>query len=150
MTRLALLGLVALGACVRSGPRPVPPAAEEVVNAPVGVTRLALQQAVSNLGLPLRPTDLAGQVETEYVDMASYLGEAATYPLAERLVRFIVTALPDPNSAGTLVVVRALYDPFRTGLSNTRRGDRGIPQSHPAMEVVRDLVKQIRRQAEGG
>lgn len=150
MTRLALLGLIALSACVRSGPRPVPPSAEEVVNAPLGVTRAALQEAVSNLGLPLRPTQLAGQVETEYVDMATYLGEAATYPLAERLVRFIVTALPDPNSTGTTVAIRALYDPFRTGISNTRRGERGIPRSHPAMEVVRDLMKQIRQQAEGG
>lgn len=150
MMRLALLGVLALGACVRSGPRPVAPAVEEVVSAPLSVTRAALQQGVSNLGLPLRPTDLAGQVETEYVDIATYLGQAANYPLAERLVRFIVTAVPDPNSSATLVAIRALYDPFRTGLSNTRRGERGIPRDHPAMELVRDLMEQIRQQSEGG
>ena len=149
MTRLGVIGVLALGACVRTGPRPVPPSMEVVVNAAPGVTQAALRQAVTDLGLPLRPSG-ANQVETEYVDIATFVGDTDVQPLSERLVRFIVTAVPDPNSSGSRVAIRCLYDPFRTGLDNVRRSERGIPSSHPAMEVVRDLMERIRKQAEGG
>lgn len=115
---------------------------------PVPVARAATRQAVANLGLPLRATDAPGQVETDYVDIAGYRGEANQYPMAERLVRFIVTAQQDPNSSGTAVAIRAVYNPFRTGLSDTRRGERAIPRSHPAMDVVRELMGEIRQLAE--
>lgn len=150
MTRLAVPGLALLAACVSSGPRPIPPVAEEVVPAPVSVTRAAVRQGVSNLGLPLRASEVEGQVETAYVDIASYRAESSQYPYRERLVRFVVSARPDQNSAGTQVAVLAIYDPFRTGLTATRRGERAIPRSHPAMDVVRELMEEIRKLAEGG
>lgn len=150
MKPLPLLALGVLTACVSSGPRPIPPVAEAVVAAPPSVARAAVRQGVSNLGLPLRGSELEGQVETDYVDIASYRPETNQYPFRERLVRFVVSARPDPNSSGSQVAVLAIYDPFRTGLSATRRGERSIPRSHPAMEVVRELMEEIRKLAEGG
>ena len=152
MIRPILLGaaVVAVAGCVSSGPRPVPPSAEEIIDARLPVARSAALRAVTNLGLPLRTSEASGQVETNYVDIASYRPAANQYPQAERLVRFIVSVRQDPNGSGSEVAIRALYNPFRTGLSDTRRGERGVPRSHPAMEVVEELMREIRTAAEGG
>lgn len=131
--------------------RAIRPVAEEVFQASPRVTWTAALQAVTDEGLPLRTSDIdAGQVETEYVDVTSYQPEASQYPLAERLVRFRVLVAIDPEGDGSRLGVLGIYSPFSTGLSNTRRSERAIPRDHPAMEIVRSIVRRVREQIEGG
>jgi hypothetical protein len=147
-----LLAAVALGlGCTSVKPRPLPPAAEEVLSGAPAVTYAAALQAVTDLGLPLRFTDAgAGVVETDYVDVVTYQPEAAQYPVAERRVRFrIVATLHEAGPASRLSVF-AVYSPFRTGLSDVRRSERAIPRDHPGMELVRRVVAEVRKSVERG
>lgn len=147
-----LLAAAACGlACASGTPRPVAPAAEEVVAATMGVTHAAAVRAVTDLGLPLRWTDAAGGVvETDYVDVSTYRPETVQYPPAERTVRFRLVIAPDPSNPASRLTVFAVYSPFRAGLTNVRRGERAIPRDHPGMDLVRRMVAAIRRIAEGG
>lgn len=152
MTRRRLTVAVVLGlGCATGRTRSVPPAAEEVIAATSGVTHAAVVRAVTDLGLPLRLTDaVAGVVETDYVDVSSYEPDAVSYPAGERRVRFRVLVAPDETDPASRLTVFAVYTPFRTGLSNVRRGERAIPSDHPAMDLVRRVVEEVRKIAEGG
>jgi hypothetical protein len=147
-----LLAAVALGlGCTSATPRPVPAAAEEVVSGPPAVVHAAAVRAVTDLGLQLRYTDAAaGIVETDYVDMIQFRPDAGQYPAAERLVRLRINVTPHEAAPASRLAVYAVYAPFRTGLSNVRRGERAIPKDHPGMDLVRRIVEQVRKSAEGG
>jgi hypothetical protein len=148
--RLLAAGLLVLG-CRSSGPRPVRPAAEEVVAARVSLVHPAAIRAVTDQGLPLRFTDAAaGIVETDYVDIATYRQDAIQYPSAERLVRLRIVVTPHEESPASRLTVYALYSPFRAGLTDERRGERAVPRDHPAMDLVRRIVEQVRKMTEGG
>lgn len=152
MRQQALLLLLAAGSvtCTSSRPRPLQPAAEEVVDASARLAWTAALQAVTDAGLPLRRSDRQTQIiETDLVDIASYRQAAEQYPYGERLVRFRVLVMAGPEGEGTRIVFFGIYNPFQTGLSNTRRGERAIPRDHPAMDLVRDMVKRVREILEG-
>jgi hypothetical protein len=118
--------------------------AEEVVRASPRVAWTAALQAVTNKGLPLRISDLnAGIIETDYVDIVTYVPTANQYPTAERLVRFRVVVAIDTLGAGTRVIVQGIYRPFFTGVGGSERGERAIPRDHPAMDVVREVVAEV-------
>lgn len=151
--RRALVILLAAGsaACGSSGPRPLRPAAEEVVDASARLAWTAALQAVTDQGLPLRLSDLETRIiETDLVDIAEYRPEARQYPYAERLVRFRILVAVDPEGEGARVLFFGLYSPFQTGLSNTRRNEREIPRDHPAMRLIRDMAAKVRKTIEGG
>jgi hypothetical protein len=147
-----LLAAVALGlGCTSAKPRPVPAAAEEVVSAPPAVSYAAALKALTDLGLPLRSADQAGGViETEYVDIIQYRQDAGQYPMTERLVRLRVNVTAHEAAPASRLAVYAVYAPFRSGLSEGRRGERAIPKDHPGMDLVRRIVGQVRKSAEGG
>ncbi len=152
MTRRGLVILLAAGtvACVSSRQRPLRPAAEEVVDASVRLAWTAALQAVTDQGLPLRLSDPETRtIETDLVDIAEYRPEATQYPYAERLVRFRVLVIVDPESDGARVLFFAMYSPFQTGLSNTRRNEREIPRDHPAMRLIREMASKVRKTIEG-
>ena len=131
-------------ACVRSGPRPIAAAAEEVVDASARVAFAASLQALTDQGLPLRNTDpTALAIETDYVDVTSYRPEASQYPGAERLVRFRVQIAIDTEGSGTRIAFFGIYNPFRSGLSNTRRGERAVPRDHPAADLLREIARKV-------
>jgi hypothetical protein len=154
MTRLtlALLAACAVGGCVTSRtPRPIAPVIDEVLPATPDVVYAAALKAVGDEGLPLRFHDVAtAQIETEYVDIATYApGESIQYPTPERLVRFRVVAVQNPQGPGTRLSIFALYQPFRTDYSDSERNARSIPRDHPGMTVARKLVERIKK-AVGG
>jgi hypothetical protein len=131
-------------------PRPIAPVIDEVLPATPDVVFAAALKAVGDEGLPLRLSDVAeGRVETEYVDIAGYApGESSQYPTPERLVRFRIVAVQNPQGPGTRFSVFALYQPFRTDLS-TERNARSIPMDHPGMIVARRLLERTKK-AVGG
>jgi hypothetical protein len=148
--RLLAAGALALG-CYSGKPRPVPPVAEEIVAARVSVTHAAAVRAVTDLGLPLRFADEAtGAIETDYVDVTTYRPDAAQYPAPERHVRFRIVVAPHEDAPASRLTVFALYSPYRTGLSNVRRGERALPRDHPGMDLVRRIVTQVQKSAGGG
>lgn len=149
----ALFLFLAAGAvaCASSGPRPLRPAAEEVVDASARLAWTAALQAVTDQGLPLRLSDPDTRtIETDLVDVAEYRPEANQYPYAERLVRFRVLVTVDPEGEGARVLFFGIYSPFQTGLANTRRNEREIPRDHPAMRLIRDMASKVRKTIEGG
>jgi hypothetical protein len=147
--RLLAAGLLALG-CRSGGPRPIRPAAEEVVAARATLVHPATIRAVTDLGLPLRFTDAsAGIVETDYVDISGYRQDAVQYPIAERLVRLRIVVVPHEEAPASRLTVYALYSPFRAG-TDERRSERAVPRDHPAMDLVRRIVEQVRKMTEGG
>jgi len=150
--RQALLAAAVIGlGCTSSAPRPISPAAEEILASTVAETHAAAVRAVSGLGLPIRVAEVAdGVVETDYVDIASFRPEAAQYPMAERLVRFRVAVIAHESNPATRMTVYAIYSPFRTGLTNVRRGERAVPPDHPAMSLVRRMVTEVRTSVERG
>jgi hypothetical protein len=148
---VALLAGGAVGGCVRSStPRPVAPVIDEVLPATPDVVYAAALKAVGDEGLPLRFYDAAtDRLETEYVDIATFEAvDASQYPTAERLVRFRVVAVQNPQGPGTRVSIFALYQPFRMDLSSERNA-RSIPRDHPGMSVARKLLDRM-KQAVGG
>jgi hypothetical protein len=129
----------------------VAPAAEEVVPARPGVVHAAALSAVTDLGLPLRLVDAAaGVVETDYVDILAFRPDATQYSPPERLVRFRIVVAAHESGPASRLTVYGLYAPFRTGLSNVRRGERAIPRDHPAMDLVRRMVQHVQKSAGGG
>jgi hypothetical protein len=129
---------------VRSGSRPIAAAAEEVVDASVRVAFAASLQAVTDQGLPLRNADpTALLIETDYVDVTTYRPETSQYPDRERLVRFRVQMAVDPEGSGTRIAFFGIYNPFRSGLSNTRRGERAVPRDHPAAALIREIARKV-------
>lgn len=151
--RLGVLAATALVAgCIRPGTRVVPPVAEEVMAADVAQTHRAAVGAVTDLGLPLRLADpIGGVVETDYVDIATYQPQAGVYPMAERLVRFRIVAVPhEAGLTASRLAVYALYAPFRTSVGTSRQGERAIPRDHPGMELVRRIVADVRKATGGG
>jgi hypothetical protein len=114
------------------------------------VVHAAAVRAVTDLGLQLRFTDAAaGIIETDYVDMTQFRPDAGQYPPAERLVRLRINVTAHEASPASRLAVFAVYAPFRTGLSDVRRGERAIPKDHPGMDLVRRIVEQVRKSAEG-
>jgi len=114
------------------------------VRASPRVAWTAALQAVTNKGLPLRISDLdAGLIETDYFDIMAYVPEANQYPTGERLVRFRVLVAIDSLGVGTRVIVQCIYRPFFTGVGGSKRGERGVPRDHPAMDLVRDIVAEV-------
>lgn len=155
MTRrtLTALAVLAAGGCVKSGtPRPVAPVLEQVLPATPDVVYAAALKAVGDEGLPVRISDFrSGRVETEYVDIASYYPlESSQYPDLERLVRFRLIAIPNPQGPGTKVSIFAVYQPFRTGYSAGERNERAIPRDHPGMTLARKLEERTKRAVGGG
>jgi hypothetical protein len=150
--RRGLLAALVLGlACSSGKPRPVAPAAEEIIAARPGIVHAAALSAVTDLGLPLRFMDPAGGViETDYVDIITYRRDATQYSAPERLVRFRIVVMAHESTPASRFTVYGLYSPFRTGLSNTRRGERAIPRDHPAMDLVRRMVQSVQKSAGGG
>jgi len=146
----ALIGLAVCG-CVTSGSQNIRPIAEEVIEASQRVLWTASLRALTNQGLPLRFSDPdEGIIETEYVDISQFQQAAAQYPSAERLVRFRFLLREDPEGEGTVLAVQGIYSPFRSGLSNTRRGERAVPRDHPAAGLIQRMVADARKIAEGG
>ena len=142
--------MVVTAACV-SGRRSVAPVAAELIDAPPHTAFLFARQALVDEGLSLTQSDPEqGVLETAYLDIASFRPEAAQYPAAERAVRFRILLAADPDGPGTRLLFQAVYDPFNTGLANTRRNERPIPEDHPAMDLVRTVIRRIQRLAEGG
>jgi len=153
VTGRALVIFLAAGsvACVSSGPRPLRPAAEEVVDASARLAWTAALQAVTDQGLPIRLSDPENRtIETDLVDVAEYRQEAMQYPYAERIVRFRILVTVDSESDDARVLFFGMYSPFQTGLSNARRNEREIPRDHPAMRLIRDMASQVRKTIEGG
>lgn len=150
MRRILLISAVALGACVKSGPQPIPPAAEEDVQASVRVTEAAALKAVTDLGLPIE-INQPGLIETRYFDIVSYRPEADVYPRSERLVRFRVIVTPDSSRAGAHLAVLSMYSPFTMGSGRTvsRRDERPTPRDHPANDLVDEIVDKAIDIAEG-
>lgn len=150
---LALLAVFAAGACVHSGtPKPIAPVIDEVLSATPDVVFAAALKAVGDEGLPLRlHEDARGVIETEYVDIASYEPlSASQYPQTERLVRFRITAVQNQQGPGTRFSIVAMYQPFRTGFSDSERNARSIPRDHPAMAVARKLLDLTKAAIGGG
>jgi hypothetical protein len=150
---LALLALFTAGACVHSSPpKPIAPVIDEVLPATPDVVFAAALKAVEDEGLPMRlHEDARGVIETEYVDVASYAPLAASqYPLTERLVRFRIVAVQNPQGPGTRFSIVAMYQPFRTGYSDSERNARSIPRDHPGMVVARKLLDRTKAAIGGG
>lgn len=150
MNRL-VLAAAALGlACSSGRSRPIAPSAEEVVAARPAVVHAAAVGAITDLGLPLRFLDeSAGIIETDYVDILMFRPDATQYTPAERLVRFRIAVAAHESGPASRLTVFALYAPFRTGLSNVRRGERAIPRDHPGMDLVRRMVQRVQKSAGG-
>jgi hypothetical protein len=122
-----------------------------VVASRPSVTHASAVRAVTDLGLSLRYLDEpTGVVETDYVDILTYRPDATQYSVPERLVRFRIVVTPDTSGPASRLTVFGLYAPFRTGLSNVRRGERAIPRDHPGMDLVRRMVQRIQKNAGGG
>ncbi|HET7039565.1 MAG TPA: hypothetical protein VFH97_06740 [Gemmatimonadales bacterium] len=148
--RLLAAGVLVLG-CRTGGPRPLRPAAEEVVSARASLVHPAAIRAVTDQGIPLRFTDpAAGVVETDYVDISTFRQDAIQYPAAERLIRLRIVVTPHEESPASRLTVYAIYAPFRNSLGDVRRGERAVPPDHPAMDLVRRIVEQVRKTTEGG
>jgi hypothetical protein len=148
---VALLAASVAGVgCVHSTPRPVDPVIDEVLPATPDVVYAAALKAVGDQGLPLRFHDPAtNRVETEYVDIGTYEAvDASQYPTPERLVRYRIVAVPNPQGPGSRVSIFALYQPFRMDLSS-ERNVRSIPRDHPGMTVARKLLDRMKK-AVGG
>lgn len=150
---LAWLVVLAAGACYHTGaPKPIAPVIDEVLPATPDVVFAAALKAVGDEGLPMRlHEDARGVIETEYVDIASYAPiEASQYPLTERLVRFRIVVVPNPQGPGTRFSIIAMYQPFRTGYSDSERNARSIPRDHPGMVVARKLLDRTKAAIGGG
>ena len=63
----------------------------------------------------------------------------------ERLVRFRVLVGANPEGAGSVIAIFAIYAPFRTGFSTSERNERAVPRDHPAMGMVRTMRDAIAR-----
>jgi hypothetical protein len=150
---LAVVAGFAAGACVKSAtPKPIAPVIDEVLQARPDVVYAASLKAVGDEGLPLRFHDVGtSRIETEYVDIASYApGESIQYPTPERLVRFRIVAVQNPQGAGTRLSIFAMYQPFRTDYSNAERNARSIPRDHPGMAMARKLLERTKKAVGGG
>ena len=152
MRRLVLLAFATACASPNTAATPAPAKVtlRKIISASVHVTIRATLNVLSDEGLGLRLTDEdAGRVETEYFDVTTFEPEAQNYPAPERSIRMTFQIRPDTLGRGSIVLISALYQPYRVGIEGSRRGEHLVPADHPGTMYTKKLLAKIEEAALG-